>query len=385
MSGLEAATNRSPEHGFILPYVLLVIAILAIASTIAAQRLTRATAVISDMQIKMQSERVLQSAEAAATYAVLTGNPTENGYDLSPESPIKWEYGILSANGLKTLQPQEAEGLLSDFWPADGGLRRYSLPGRTGEQDPFASRRQTGASARNSGAMDAIVSLQDISGLVSLNNVNSRVFEPLFKYAGADPQQSRRLVETLRDYIDMDSNKRPVGAERNDYRRQNLPPPSNSPLRSFEELGALMHADETLNTLDMLKLKELATIESTAGFRNAFAAPSQKEFYTLNTQSLLESRRPGFENGLEYDIKRTSGKARIRIWARRSDGRFDKRVFEIERFLSGIGEPYRRRWVYDATVLNSDLEKNISAARARGEPLNLDGLKHVVHAASSAP
>ena len=67
------------EAGFVLPYVLVVIAILAIAGTIAAQRLQKASAVVGDMQERLRAEQVLQSAEVAATYSILTGNPVTGG------------------------------------------------------------------------------------------------------------------------------------------------------------------------------------------------------------------------------------------------------------------------------------------------------------------
>jgi type II secretory pathway pseudopilin PulG len=380
MTRLLGAAARQParetadhEAGFVLPYVLMVIAILAIAGTIAAQRLSRASEVISDMQNKMRSERVLHSAEAAASYSLLTGNPRETGYDLSPKSPIVWEFGFLSPNGLSTLREADVKALPQDIWSANGQGRRYDLPGRENPR------------LRASQPASAFISLQDTAGLVSLNQVNSRMLSSVLQHAGAPKREAETLAQSLWDYVDFDSQKREGGAEASEYKRLKRPAPPNSPLRSFEELGALMHWDEMIGKLDMLKLKELTTVQATTGFRRAFATPTQMRLFNLNSASLLESRRPSFENQLQLGIPKTSGGARLRIWARRADGKYDKRVVEIKRTLGAADVPYRRHWVYDATVLENDLETNLSATGSGNERLELNGLKHVVHAASSAP
>lgn len=367
--------RRHNESGFVLPYVLFVILILAMATTIAAQRLLSANTAMNEMQIKMRTEKILQSAEAAASYSLLTGNPGDKGYDLSPQSPIVWEFGFLSSDGLTALDKNAVQSLSQDIWHANGDMRGYSLPNGT----------QTKGSSPSLVAVDAVVSLQDTTGLVSLNQTNSRMLKPVLQYAGAPRSQTDRLVHSLWDYIDFDSAKRVNGAESREYRRQKKTPPSNSPIRSYEELGALLYWNEMSGKLDMRKLKELTTINSTLGFRETFATQTLKNLINLDTESLHESRRPSFENQLQANINSTSGAARIRIWARRADGQLDKRVIEIERKFESVDMPYRRHWVYETTVLESDFEKSITLTDSRGGPLELDGLKHVVHAASSAP
>ena len=100
MTQASPQIRRHNTSGFVLPYVLFVIVILSIAGIIAAQRLSSVTAVVDELQNKIRSEKILQSAEAAATYSLLTGNPGSQGYDLSPQSPIVSEFGTLSPDGL---------------------------------------------------------------------------------------------------------------------------------------------------------------------------------------------------------------------------------------------------------------------------------------------
>jgi type II secretory pathway pseudopilin PulG len=357
----------------------MVIAILAIAGTIAAQRLLKASDAISDMRVKIRSERLLHSAEAAASYSVLTGNPRETGYDLSPKSPIVWEFGFLSPDGLRNLRENDVSALPQDIWNANGEARRYDLAESLSDTAP--RRRTRGASA----PAEAIVSLQDTAGLISLNQVNSRMLSSVLQYAGAPKRDAETLVQSLWDYVDFDSQKRENGAEAPEYKRLKKPAPPNSPLRSFEELGALMHWGDMIDSLDMLRLKDLTTAQPTIGFRRTFATPTQIRLFNLDSASLIESRRPSFENQLQLGIPKTSGGARLRIWARRADGQYDKRVVEIKRTMGAADVPYRRHWVYDATVLENDLETSISLMGPGNKRLELNGLKHVVHAASSAP
>ncbi|OIP28782.1 hypothetical protein AUK22_03775 [bacterium CG2_30_54_10] len=47
---------------------------------------------------------------------------------------------------------------------------------------------------------------------------------------------SRRLAQHILDYLDLDDSPRPMGAETDAYRAQNLPPPRNSPMLDIREL-----------------------------------------------------------------------------------------------------------------------------------------------------
>ena len=78
----------SNDQGFVLPYVLVVIAILAIATTIAADRLQKSTSILLKIKDQKRIERQLYTAEAEAIYGWLTGISVEGGIDLNSNNPV---------------------------------------------------------------------------------------------------------------------------------------------------------------------------------------------------------------------------------------------------------------------------------------------------------
>jgi type II secretory pathway pseudopilin PulG len=355
------------ESGFVLPYVLLVVAILAIAGTIAAQRLQSASAIVTDIGDRLAAERQLQSAEAAATYSILTANALRGGHDISPDSPTVWEFGYLSADGRRPLSEDEASALVPDIWLAQGSLRKYQS---TPDMRP------------------TIVSYRDATGLVSLNLPSPRFIEPVLLASGASRAQARSAVSTLLDYTDLDITRRQQGAESFDYRTRDMPAPTNSPLRSYSELGNIMGWSELLTEIDMTRLKDMTTLQITNGYKQGFAPRALQEVMSFDSDSLLESRRLDALQEIERRSLQPSKSSRFVIWAPRADGRYQKRVVDIERFAGGVGAPYRRHWVYDSTVLENDI---ISAApdtqtgNSSGSGLNFEELDNVVHAPSLRP
>ncbi len=355
------------DSGFVLPYVLVVIAILAIAGTIAAQRLQKASAIVGEMQDRAYTERVLLSAEAAATYSLLTGNEVKGGYDLSPESPIVWEFGFLSPDGRRPLREDAASQIAKDIWRGDGSLRRFVLNG-------------------SEGAVDAVISYRDGAGLLPLGQSNPEFLLPVLEAAGAPRAQARDMIAALGDYIDPDERKRPNGAESFNYRTQSLSPPTNAPLRSYRELAGVMGWADSISVMDMKTLKAMTTLNAGPGFRQAFASDNLKQIIGLNDAPLSPAKKLDIFEQIELDNDASSQLARFTIWAARSDGRYQKRVVDIERFLGGIDTPYRRHWVYDSTVLESDFAPYVGAPiAAQNGPLNFDELDHVVHASSLRP
>jgi len=365
----RARNSRLSEQGFVLPYVLVVIAILAIAGTIAAQRLTKAAAIVTELQEFAQAEQIFASAEAAAVYSLLTGNSVQGGYDLSPDSPILWEFGFMSADGKRVLRDDAASAIPRNIWSGKGELRRYALPGREEQAPP-----------------QAVVAYRDASGLVRLNRSAESVLLPVLEAAGATRPEARKLVSTLLDYIDPDDNRRLNGAESLNYRTQNLPPPTNAPLRSYAELGHVMGWAEAMRTLDMQLVKDLTTLKLGPGYRPTFSPERLKQLLDAPEDSLIPSQQIDIMQQAQRNVSTPSQFARLVMFVPRNDGRYQKRVVDIERFLGGIGDPYRRHWVYDSVVLESDLRFYIDpSAISQDGPLPLDELDHVVHASTLRP
>ncbi len=360
-------TRAASESGFVLPYVLVVVAILAVAGTIAAQRLQNASGIVTDMGERLSADRALHSAEAAATYSILTANAQSGGHDISPDSPIVWEFGLLSADGRRPLSPDQAASITPNIWPAQGNLRQYKA---------------------TPDARPTIVSYRDATGLISLHQPVPQLIQTVLEASGASRSDASGAVSALLDYTDFDDTRRQQGAERFDYRTRNMAAPTNAPLRSYSELGNVMEWADFMTTLNMTLFKDMTTLQMTNNYQEGFAPSALREALAFDSDSLLEPRRLDPLQALERRSLKPSKFSRFTIWAPRADGRYRKRVVDIERSARAVGAPYRRHWVYESTVLESDI---ITAApetqigNSSGSGLNFEELENVVHAPSLRP
>ena len=342
---------KKRSDGFVLPYVLVVIAILAVAGTIAATRLQNTTQTLSAVQAKTKTERMMEAAEATAVFALLGGNRVPGGYDVNPNSPVQTEFGPMGINGQR-LDPKTAAAIPKDFWSAAGGLRRVDTP---------------------SGPV--IVMLQDTTGLPSLTKPMARPLRNVLIYAGASPREVDDLAASLADYIDIDNKKRFGGAERSDYMLKKLPPPTNSPLRSYAELASINGWMDILPRLDQTRLKAMTTLQA-VDYRTRFALPEHAQVLGLDSGSLLANNFDSVLDGSEMRNILPSGRMRLTFWAPRGDGQWDKRVIEFVRQTGHITNPYRRLWVLDATVLETELVF---------KPDQISDIAHVIDPASLRP
>ncbi len=80
------------------------------------------------------------------------------------------------------------------------------------------------------------ISVQDERGLLNVNMSPEYVLRRFLASLGLPLERQSRMVDTLQDYIDIDDLKRLNGAEREDYERAGLAPPSNDYLLSHDEL-----------------------------------------------------------------------------------------------------------------------------------------------------
>ena len=80
------------------------------------------------------------------------------------------------------------------------------------------------------GEGNTVVRIQDTRGLLNLNLADDSRLNRFLGLLGIEPDQRSRMIDTLRDYTDADKLTRINGAEENDYRALNLPPPTNRDL-----------------------------------------------------------------------------------------------------------------------------------------------------------
>lgn len=345
-------SSRNTE-GFVLPYVLTVIAILAIVSTIAAERLSRSTQVLSRIQDQARTEQMMMTAEAEAVFSILTGKIVENGIDLNPNSPPQNEFGIALPGLNAQLNTGDEQVAPPDIWPALGDKRVSSVAGG-----------------------QVIVELQDISGLVSLNTTNDEHIQRLLVNAGVARDKARTLTARLNDYIDFDNNRQFKGAERADYRLHNKPIPTNSPLRSYEELARILDWGDAMREIDLISLKNFTTLKPTVQIRKQFAKPDLIDIIKLEDGTPTIDNQGDLIGTLYANNTLPSDDSRLTFWVQTSTGEYDKRVLEITRDVNNAIKPFRRFWVYETTVLENDLDWDKSTENE---------LKNVIYSTSVRP
>lgn len=85
----------------------------------------------------------------------------------------------------------------------------------------------------------SLIAVQDYRGLLAINAVDRRLIQALLVQDGLDPIKAQAWIDVLDDYIDTDSLKRLNGAEKDEYRQQELTPPRNDWLLSLRELSRM--------------------------------------------------------------------------------------------------------------------------------------------------
>ena len=177
---------RSPRQasGFILVATLFAIAVIAIGAAYFASRVEGLQTAAFQQQALAEAEREAVSIGQTLMQAVLLNPITERGLVIktAPKEPL----------------------LL------DG--RFYRLSDKTE------------------------IAVQDERGLISLNVNEDRQLRRFFSAVGLPAERHDRLIDTLRDYVDIDDLKRLNGAERRDYIEAKLPPPANDFFVSRDEL-----------------------------------------------------------------------------------------------------------------------------------------------------
>lgn len=345
--------SNSHSEGFVLPYVLVVIAILAVASTIAAERLQRSTTVLSRVQDQTQAEAMLMTAESEAIYSVLTGLSVDNGIDLNPNTPIQTQFGTFSADLSRVLSPDERNLEEPDIWRIDGGKR---------------------ATVLSNGHV--LIEIQDVAGLLSLISTEEESLEKLLAAAGAGRDEARSLTARLKDYTDFDGNRRFKGAEGADYRFRNKEAPTNSPLRSYEEMAQILGWAEAIPNLDFNLIRNNTTLKPLTSLKRQFARQELLDILKLEEVNVREDLTVDGISALSALTFQPSDNIRLTFWVQSSSGTYEKRVIEISRTVNNMEKPFRRFWVYETTVLENDLNLGTT-------PVNEQ--KNVLHTAPVRP
>ena len=266
---------QSPRaRGFILPLTLWMIAIMGLlAATI---NVWVANSVANSQALARQTELELAQSNIRNELVYLLGaRPTSyRGLEVGPK--------ISFANS------NDFNAVLAG--PSDSG-RTLKFDGTpyTSESNP-----------------DLVISIHDGTGLFNFNIATPQNLRRILTTFNIPEPQINRLIDTLQDYIDDDDLTRLAGAEKTQYERLGLPPPSNGFLMTPYEAQRVIGWDKLKALWEADLAEPLFTACQSAGF-NPNSATAQALVATIRGMTLekadkvLEgrSKRP-FRNMREF-------------------------------------------------------------------------------------
>lgn len=318
--------TRDAQSGFVLPFALAVIAVIAVIAAFVGGRIYDAQQTVFRIQTNNDIDRALFSAEAKATFVFLTAPPAPGGF-LTSSRPVNEDAYLVGD------PPVELDDLdENELWLSTGGRRRDAYEG-----------------------VDVLISIQDINGLVSLESTEDRILSKFVQSFDISENDADALVAKLRDFTDVDSRRRFRGAERADYRLRAAPPPTNSPLRSLGELKNIDGWRETglAENIDFLRL---ATARRTTTRPYSPNMPAD-----LRKRAPIEDWDPDSDDIFAASTAvrgYPSSRARMRLVAvDRNRGLGVERLIEVQRRPDALDVPYERVLVYERPLTPSELRE----------------------------
>jgi general secretion pathway protein K len=125
---------------------------------------------------------------------------------------------------------------------AEAGVRRAILG--LLDADPATAWRADGRPYRfELGDGTIQIQIQDERGKIDLNHAPPAMLATLFQETGSDPEAARRLADAILDYADRDNDRRPAGAEDDDY--------ASTGLKNGAKDAPFERKEELLNVLGM--------------------------------------------------------------------------------------------------------------------------------------
>ena len=209
--------RRNSAGGFVLVLTLWVIAVVAIAASYFAEKVSSAVELAQKARQNTQTAIGMASSRSEILYRLATTSLTVNGLGQG-NTVIALDNRPYRASGNTRLQVQDSRGLINlNQTPDDRLMRFFSLMGIPGEQHS-------------------------------------------------------RLIDTLRDYLGAGSLKRLNGAERQQYQARGLPPPANDNLVTPWEARRIIGWRDTPQIWQSNQFMDLCTTGTAAGF-NPNTAP----------------------------------------------------------------------------------------------------------------
>lgn len=314
----QSPSRPGAELGFVLPYVLAVIAVISLLAVIAAKSLETGQGLAASVKNQIDLGLAADEAEEIVTYVFLVSPVTGAGLDLSGRE--------INEDAILEGTLPSAEGLAdADIWRANGGRRRIEI------RD-----------------LDVRVRYQDADSLVSLSTTSPDIVERWLARLPQPPADPEGMAAKLDDFRDSDNDRQYKGSERADYRLLQLQPPSNSSIRGLQELRSVLGWQDFAVEVDPDLLSELTWFYTNPVPREAGMPPALTERLAQHERELFT--RAGRELAFELFAGEVLPGPR---------GQFDitvcdsgaatclRRIVEIEKTRGGPDLPYYRRLVFE--------------------------------------
>ncbi len=231
------------EAGFALVAALWLVAFLALAASMLAVWVGRATDEARLLRQRVQEETQLADAKAGLFFAFLVQPLSGRGLEVATS------LSALRANLQLALSQPFGSGAISDTF-----IALDDRPYR------FADKME--------------IQVQDSRGLINLNLATREELMRMLIRLGVDQDKVDPLVAKLQDYVDLDDLTRLNGAERADYAREGLPPPPNGLVRTVWETRRVLGWRTEAALWSKGTLAEIATASSIVGYNlNTMPAP----------------------------------------------------------------------------------------------------------------
>lgn len=242
---MSAAGGRRPgggESGYALVAGLWLVAFLALAASMFALWVGRSTEEARLLRQRVSEETALIDAKAGLLFAFLVQPLSGRGLEVAASLE-----GLRLSAQLAMSQPFNTGAVGRDFLALD------DRPYRFGERLELR--------------------VQDARGLVNLNLATRNEVMRLLSRLGVAQDKLDPLVAKLQDFLDPDNLTRLNGAERDDYVRDGLPPPTNGLLRTVWEARRVLGWRSEPELWSKGKLTEVAITSSIVGY-NLNTAPA---------------------------------------------------------------------------------------------------------------
>lgn len=241
MSAIAPAKTPGAEAGFVLPMVLVVIAIIGMSLWAAMSVLTGMNRDLTELIDDVRLETAAQRAEGRIGYMMMMEPLGSAG---------------LRVNGVRT---DAAAAFIGDE------AQPIFIPGGSADKRKPAQAvmRFDGTRYRMppspDGGPNIIVQVQDEGGLFNISTVAETSVARYLEALGLKTEQARHLAATLADFIDDDDLHRLNGAEKDEYKRANQPPPANAPLHENGDLWRVLDWRGAFTPQQRLEVQETSS------------------------------------------------------------------------------------------------------------------------------